>query len=248
MQAIASRAVERVIASQPASAGTFAGAPRAAAIARATPWARGSSSTTSARSASPRATRAWGRIRTPASRRSPTCSAAATSTAIRPGTTGIVTAGGAQWMTAGRGIVHSERPLADGDGRDDPARHPALDLAAARAEDDAAALPAHRRRADRRDAPARAPRFAWWRARSPARRARAETLMPAFLAHAAVEPGATRRARRRRVPRGGGLRDRGRGPLRRRRASPAAQPASSSCSPTAAARSPSRTRAACRSA
>ena len=27
---------------------------------------------------------------------------------------GIVTAGGAQWMTAGRGIVHSERPLTDG--------------------------------------------------------------------------------------------------------------------------------------
>ena len=29
---------------------------------------------------------------------------------------GIVTAGGAQWMTAGRGIVHSERPLAEGAG------------------------------------------------------------------------------------------------------------------------------------
>jgi hypothetical protein len=27
---------------------------------------------------------------------------------------GVVTAGGAQWMTAGRGIVHSERPLAEG--------------------------------------------------------------------------------------------------------------------------------------
>ncbi|HET9470260.1 MAG TPA: pirin family protein [Usitatibacter sp.] len=31
------------------------------------------------------------------------------------GHTGIVTAGGAQWMTAGRGIVHAERPLAEND-------------------------------------------------------------------------------------------------------------------------------------
>jgi quercetin 2,3-dioxygenase len=29
------------------------------------------------------------------------------------GHTGVVAAGGAQWMTAGRGIVHAERPLAD---------------------------------------------------------------------------------------------------------------------------------------
>lgn len=32
------------------------------------------------------------------------------------GHVGIVAAGGAQWMTAGRGIVHSERPLPEGDG------------------------------------------------------------------------------------------------------------------------------------
>lgn len=31
------------------------------------------------------------------------------------GHTGIVSAGGAQWMTAGRGIVHAERPLAQND-------------------------------------------------------------------------------------------------------------------------------------
>ena len=31
------------------------------------------------------------------------------------GHTGIVSAGGAQWMTAGRGIIHSERPLAESD-------------------------------------------------------------------------------------------------------------------------------------
>lgn len=31
------------------------------------------------------------------------------------GHTGIVAAGGAQWMTAGRGIVHAERPLAESD-------------------------------------------------------------------------------------------------------------------------------------
>lgn len=29
---------------------------------------------------------------------------------------GVVAAGGAQWMTAGRGIVHSERPLVEGEG------------------------------------------------------------------------------------------------------------------------------------
>jgi hypothetical protein len=29
---------------------------------------------------------------------------------------GVIEAGGAQWMTAGRGIVHAERPLADGPG------------------------------------------------------------------------------------------------------------------------------------
>lgn len=32
------------------------------------------------------------------------------------GHTGIVSAGGAQWMTAGRGIVHAERPLMESDG------------------------------------------------------------------------------------------------------------------------------------
>ncbi|MBL8515704.1 MAG: pirin family protein [Betaproteobacteria bacterium] len=32
------------------------------------------------------------------------------------GHTGIVSAGGAQWMTAGKGIVHAERPLPEGDG------------------------------------------------------------------------------------------------------------------------------------
>lgn len=32
------------------------------------------------------------------------------------GHTGIVSAGGAQWMTAGKGIVHAERPLPVGDG------------------------------------------------------------------------------------------------------------------------------------
>lgn len=32
------------------------------------------------------------------------------------GHTGIVSTGGVQWMTAGRGIVHAERPLPEGDG------------------------------------------------------------------------------------------------------------------------------------
>src|SRR5476649_583163 len=32
------------------------------------------------------------------------------------GHTGIVSKGGAQWMTSGRGIIHAERPLAENEG------------------------------------------------------------------------------------------------------------------------------------
>ena len=106
------------------------------------------------------------------------------------GHAGIVTAGGAQWMSAGRGIVHSERPLADGDGgtiqhgvqlwtslpralKMMPPRYRAIDagqIAEAR-------LPGGTLRVVAGTvAGVTGP---------------AETLMPTFLAHATVEPGAT---------------------------------------------------------
>ncbi len=49
-------------------------------------------------------------IRTAASRRSPTCSPGACATATTRATAGLLTPGSVQWMTAGRGIVHSEMP------------------------------------------------------------------------------------------------------------------------------------------
>ncbi|MBL0143051.1 MAG: pirin family protein [Betaproteobacteria bacterium] len=103
---------------------------------------------------------------------------------------GIVTAGGAQWMTAGRGIVHSERPLADGAGeviqhgiqlwislpralKMMPPRYRAID-AAAIAE---TRVPGAELRVVAGEiAGVKGP---------------ADTLMPVFLAHASVEAGAT---------------------------------------------------------
>jgi redox-sensitive bicupin YhaK (pirin superfamily) len=106
------------------------------------------------------------------------------------GHAGIVTAGGAQWMSAGRGIVHSERPLADGEGETIqhgiqlwtslpralkmmPPRYRAID-AAQIAE---ARLPGGTLRVVAGTvAGVTGP---------------AETLMPAFLAHVSVDPGAS---------------------------------------------------------
>ena len=103
---------------------------------------------------------------------------------------GIVTAGGAQWMTAGRGVVHAERPLADGSGeviqhgiqlwislpralKMMPPRYQAIGAAAIPETQ----LPGARIRVVAGQvAGARGP---------------AETLMPVFLAHVSVEPGAT---------------------------------------------------------
>jgi len=103
---------------------------------------------------------------------------------------GIVTAGGAQWMTAGRGIVHSERPLADATGevlqhgvqlwislpralKMMPPRYRAIDAASIAQTD----LPGAKVRVVAGEvAGAIGP---------------AETLMPALLAHVSVEPGAT---------------------------------------------------------
>ena len=189
MQTIASRAVERVIASQPASAGTMP-------VRRALPdHAR--------RSVGP-----WvfldhfGPFRVaPGDEGVGPHPHAGIETVTyllsgrnahrdSAGHAGIVTAGGAQWMSAGRGIVHSERPLADGDGgtiqhgvqlwtslpralKMMPPRYRAIDagqIAEAR-------LPGGTLRVVAGTvAGVTGP---------------AETRMPTFLAHATVEPGAT---------------------------------------------------------
>lgn len=189
MQTIASRAVERVIASQPASAGTMP-------VRRALPdHAR--------RSVGP-----WvfldhfGPFRVaPGDEGVGAHPHAGIETVTyllsgrnahrdSAGHAGIVTAGGAQWMSAGRGIVHSERPLADGEG--ETIQHGVqLWTSLPRA---LKMMPPRYRAID-------AGQIA--EARLPGGTLRvvagtvagvtgpAETLMPTFLAHATVEPGAT---------------------------------------------------------
>ena len=72
---------------------------------------RSSCSTRWARSTTRRARRrARPTTRTAGSRRSPTCSTARWSTATRYGGGGVIHGGETQWMTAGRGLVHSEMP------------------------------------------------------------------------------------------------------------------------------------------
>jgi len=102
---------------------------------------------------------------------------------------GIVSAGGAQWMTAGRGIVHSERPL--GDGAREVVQHGiqlwtslprALKMTPPRYQRiDAAAIA--ERKLDGATVRVVAGEVA-------GTRGPAQTLMPAFVAHVAVEPGA----------------------------------------------------------
>jgi len=188
MQTIASRAVERVIASQPASAGTMP-------VRRALP-------DSARRSVGP-----WvfldhfGPFRVaPGDEGVGAHPHAGIETVTyllsgrnehrdSAGHTGIVTSGGAQWMSAGRGIVHSERPLADGEG--ETILHGIqLWTSLPRA---LKMMPPRYRRID-------AAQIA--EARLPAGTLRvvagtvagvtgpAETLMPAFLAHATVPPGA----------------------------------------------------------
>jgi redox-sensitive bicupin YhaK (pirin superfamily) len=106
------------------------------------------------------------------------------------GNDGVVSAGGAQWMTAGRGIVHSEQPLPDG--ANEVIQHGiqlwtslprALKMMPPRYQRiDAGAI------AERRLAGATLRVIAGEVAgvKGPA-----ETLMPAFLAHVAIDPGAT---------------------------------------------------------
>jgi len=105
------------------------------------------------------------------------------------GHTGVVAAGGAQWMTAGRGIVHAERPLAESD--DELTMHGiqlwtslprALKLMAPRYQRiEAAAIP----EVAGNGALSRVIAGELGDAKGPA-----STLMPAFLWHVRLDPGA----------------------------------------------------------
>ncbi|HXZ48187.1 MAG TPA: pirin family protein [Usitatibacter sp.] len=104
------------------------------------------------------------------------------------GHAGVVGAGGAQWMTAGRGVVHAERPLAESDA--ERTMHGIqlwtslprlLKTTAPRYQRiDAAAIP----RVRRGGATVALVAGEWEGARGPA-----ETLMPVFLWHLTLEPG-----------------------------------------------------------
>lgn len=106
------------------------------------------------------------------------------------GHTGIVSAGGAQWMSAGRGIIHAEKPLAETEG--EYTMHGiqlwtslprALKLMAPRYQRiDAAAIPA----VEKDGARVRVVAGELAGASGPA-----EALMPLVLAHITLEPGAT---------------------------------------------------------
>jgi redox-sensitive bicupin YhaK (pirin superfamily) len=106
------------------------------------------------------------------------------------GHTGIVAAGGAQWMTAGRGIVHAERPLADTEvertlhGIQLWTTLPRLakPMAPRYQRLEPAAIPAVRREG----AAVRIVAGELFGAKGPA-----ETLMPLVLAHVSLEPGAS---------------------------------------------------------
>ena len=122
------------------------------------------------------------------------------SIATPPATPASCNAGGAQWMTAGRGIIHAETPLAEHGGRAHDARHPAVDHAAARAEADRAALPAPRGAERFRRRAGRRARCAWSAASSPATPGPGQALMPLVLAH--VDARARRACSRRTSPAG----------------------------------------------
>ena len=104
------------------------------------------------------------------------------------GHTGIVSAGGAQWMTSGRGIVHAEKPLAENE--DELTLHgiqlwTSLPRALKTTEPgyqriDAQAIPTVRRTG----ASVRVVAGEFEGAKGPAK-----TLMPTFLWHVTIEPG-----------------------------------------------------------
>jgi redox-sensitive bicupin YhaK (pirin superfamily) len=103
---------------------------------------------------------------------------------------GVVSAGGAQWMTAGRGIVHSEQPLTDG--ANEVIQHGVqLWTSLPRA---LKMMPPRYRRIDASAIAEKA--LAGGRLRVVAGevgglKGPAETLMPAFLAHVSMEAGAS---------------------------------------------------------
>jgi hypothetical protein len=105
------------------------------------------------------------------------------------GHTGVVSAGGAQWMTSGRGIIHSERPLAEDDAEltlhgiqlwtSLPRVKKLMEPRYQRI--DAAAIPA----ADREGAVVRVVAGDFAGLHGPA-----QILMPMLLAHVTLQPGA----------------------------------------------------------
>jgi len=105
------------------------------------------------------------------------------------GHTGVVSAGGAQWMTAGRGVVHAERPLA-GSGGEAVVHGLQLWTSLPRA---LKMMPPRYQRIEAQDIPEA--RIAGARLRVVAGemaglRGPARSLMPLFLVHARLEPGA----------------------------------------------------------
>ena len=102
---------------------------------------------------------------------------------------GVVAAGGAQWMTAGRGIVHSERPLAESEA--ELTMH-GVQLWTSLPRALKSMAPRYQRIAAE-DIPAVQPRGARVRVIAGdfgSVHGPAETLMPAFLWHVTLEPGA----------------------------------------------------------
>jgi redox-sensitive bicupin YhaK (pirin superfamily) len=106
------------------------------------------------------------------------------------GHTGIVTAGGAQWMTAGRGIVHAERPILQADGK---AVVHGIQLWTSLPRSLKMMPPGYQRIEAAAIAESRLPgaRFRVVAGEVSGVRGPAQALMPLFLAHATIEPGAS---------------------------------------------------------
>ncbi len=105
------------------------------------------------------------------------------------GHSGIVTAGGAQWMTAGRGIVHAEKPLAEADGQ---AIVHGIQLWTSLPRALKMMPPGYQRIEATAIAESRLPgaRLRVVAGEVSGVRGPAEALMPLFLAHATIAPGA----------------------------------------------------------
>jgi len=105
---------------------------------------------------------------------------------------GIVSAGGAQWMTAGRGIVHAERPLDDGSGH---TVHHGIQLWTSLPRALKMISPRYQRLDGEEIAEAHVPggTIRVVAGEVSGVKGPAQTLMPAFLAHVRVPAGATSR-------------------------------------------------------